>query len=54
MRDGYKRLIKNCGGRWRLLYFDVDLREIRRPSPSATVSAAQTPSASPSAIWRSS
>jgi predicted kinase len=30
MHDRYKRLINSCGGHWRLLYFDVDLQEIRR------------------------
>jgi predicted kinase len=29
-RDRYKRLIQDAGARWRLVYFDVDLHEIRR------------------------
>lgn len=29
-RDSYKRLIEASGARWRLLYFDVELGEIRR------------------------
>lgn len=29
-RDRYKHLIERAGGRWRLLYFDHDLAEIRR------------------------
>lgn len=30
MRDRYKQLIDEAGGRWRLLYLDVDLDEIGR------------------------
>jgi predicted kinase len=29
-RDDYKRLVENAGGRWRLLYFEVDRDELWR------------------------